>query len=98
MNDQQLINDIRLINWLKENSSGVYRPAFEAALRLEEFVSMAGKISGIIFGVSCDGGKTAVAWRWNVFEALEYLELQNKNGENKYSVVAVKLEDKGILE
>lgn len=98
MNDDQLISDIRLINRLKANLSGTCQLSLEAALRLQEFVSMDGKISGIIFGVSCDGGKTAVAWKWNVFEALEYLELQNKNGENKYSVVAVKLEDKGILE
>lgn len=56
-----------------------------------------GKIDGIIFGVSCDGGKTAVAWRRDVFEALKYLELQNKGGVTKYSVVAIKA-DKFIKE
>lgn len=53
-------------------------------------VKTVGEIDGIIFGVSCDGGKTAVAWRKNVFEAFEYLELQNKNGITKYAVVAIK--------
>lgn len=91
------MNDQELIDWLKENSSGVYRPALEAAERMQEMISLMGQIDGIIFGVSCDGGKTAVAWRRNVFKALEYLELQNKNGITKYSVVAIKA-DKFIKE
>ncbi len=46
-------------------------------------------ISGIVFGVSNDGGKTGVAWRDNVFDAFKYLDLQNVNGGN-YAVVAVR--------
>lgn len=56
----------------------------------KDTVKIIGEIDGILFGVSCDGGKTAVAWRRNVFEALEYLKLQNKNGITKYTVVAIK--------
>ena len=51
-----------------------------------------GCIEGVIFAVSNDGGKTGVAWRNNVFEALEYLELQNKNGGD-YAVVVVKKQE-----
>lgn len=48
-----------------------------------------GSVAGIIFAVSNDGGKTGVAWRENVFDALAYLDLQNKGGGG-YSVVAVR--------
>lgn len=53
-----------------------------------------GEITGIIFGVSNDGGKTAVAWRKSVFDAFDYLSLQNRGGITSYAVVAVKHQDK----
>ncbi len=49
--------------------------------------------NGIIFAVSNDGGKTGVAWREDVNEALAYLDLQNVNGGN-YAVVVVRKADK----
>ena len=49
-----------------------------------------GAVTGVIFAVSNDGGKTAVAWRKNVFDAFSYLELQNRGGLSDYAVVAVK--------
>ena len=49
----------------------------------------AGSVPGIIFAVSNDGGKTGVAWRENVHDALAYLDLQNVGGRG-YCVVAVR--------
>jgi len=48
-----------------------------------------GCVEGVMFAVSSDGGKTGVAWRENVFDALAYLDIQNVNGGN-YAVVAVR--------
>ena len=48
-----------------------------------------GQIPGIGFAVSNDGGKTCVAWRDDVFDALDYLALQNRNGVDDYAVVAL---------
>lgn len=36
-----------------------------------------GCVDGVVFGVSCDNGATAVSWRENVHEALDYMDLQN---------------------
>ena len=44
----------------------------------------------MIFAVSNDGGKTGVAWREDVHEALAYLDLQNAGGMTDYYVVAVR--------
>lgn len=44
----------------------------------------------VIFTVSNDGGKTGVAWRDDVHEALDYLDLQNAGGMTDYCVVAVR--------
>ena len=33
------MTDIELCKWLRENSSGIYRPSAEAALRIEELLS-----------------------------------------------------------
>jgi len=44
----------------------------------------------VIFAVSNDGGKTGVAWREDVHEALAYLDLQNAGGSTDYCVVAVR--------
>jgi hypothetical protein len=49
----------------------------------------AGSVPGIIFAVSNDGGKTGVAWRENVHDAMAYLDLQNVGGRG-YCVVAVR--------
>jgi hypothetical protein len=46
-------------------------------------------IPGIRFAVSNDGGKTGVAWRRNVHQALDYLDKQNASGGD-YAVVAVR--------
>jgi hypothetical protein len=48
-----------------------------------------GKIPGVRFAVSNDGGATGVAWRESIHEAFSYLDRQNVNGGN-YSVVAVR--------
>lgn len=48
-----------------------------------------GVVSGVVFAVSNDGGKTGVAWRENIFDAFAYLDLQNKGGGD-YAVVAVR--------
>lgn len=45
-----------------------------------------GKIQGIVFAVSNDGGKTGVAWRENVHDAMAYCDLQGGD----YAVVAVR--------
>lgn len=52
--------------------------------------SFNGLVPGFIFAVSCDNGKTAVAWRENIFDAFDYLALQNINSIDSYAVVAVK--------
>ena len=44
----------------------------------------------VIFAVSNDGGKTGVAWRKDVHDALAYLDLQNAGGRTDYCVVAVR--------
>jgi hypothetical protein len=44
----------------------------------------------VIYCVSNDGGKTGVAWRENVLDALAYLDLQNAGGMTDYCVVAVR--------
>jgi hypothetical protein len=51
---------------------------------------MNNSVPGVIFAVSNDGGKTAVAWRENIDDAFAYLDIQNRNGVNCYSVVAVR--------
>ena len=48
-----------------------------------------GRVPGVIFAVSNDGGKTCVAWREDVHEALEYMTMQN-GGTGGYSVIAGK--------
>ncbi len=53
-----------------------------------KFSTTQGRIPGIGFAVSNDGGKTGVAWRENVFDALDYQRLQNSAGA-EYAVVAV---------
>ncbi len=46
-----------------------------------------GEIEGILFGVSNDRGLTAVCWRKNVHEALDYLDMQDPE-RRSYTVVA----------
>lgn len=48
-----------------------------------------GVVSGVIFTVSNDGGKTGVYWRENVFECLEYHEKYYKE-HGTWQVVAVR--------
>lgn len=50
----------------------------------------AGTVPGLMFAVSRDGGKTCVASRANVFDAMDYCALQNINGGD-YAVVVVKV-------
>jgi hypothetical protein len=63
----------------------VCRPAKEQAE-----ARRAAAASSVVFAVSNDGGKTGVAWREDVHDALSYLDLQNAGGITDYCVVAVR--------
>ena len=40
------MNNDKLCEWLKNNSSGIYRPAAEAAERIKE-------LENVLFGIAC---------------------------------------------
>jgi hypothetical protein len=56
-----------------------------------------GEAPGIVFAVSNDGGKTGVAWRDNLQEAMAYCDKQNANGGD-YAVVAVRRKSHPVQE
>jgi hypothetical protein len=62
----------------------------QAVKRLESLSPSDTTACSVIFAVSNDGGKTGVAWRDDVHEALAYLDLQNAGGRTDYCVVAVR--------
>lgn len=47
-------------------------------------------LPGYFFAVSNDGGKTCVACRERIEDAMQYLEAQNSGGLNDYAIVVVK--------
>lgn len=50
---------------------------------------LGGTLADFVFGISNDGGKTVVAVRNHVDDAMAYLDLQNRNGITDYAVVVI---------
>ena len=45
-------NDTELCEWLRANSSGIYRPSAQAAARIEELVARNAQLEGLIKSVA----------------------------------------------
>lgn len=55
-------------------------------------VEQSGSVEGIMYGISNDGGKTAVYWRDSVIEAMDYFDdyFKTRDYDHSYCVVAVR--------
>jgi len=76
------------LNSLNLGTFDMTKTKFDNGNCLEEYTVVRAtttSISGVIFGVSCDGGKTGVKWSYDVQECFDYLKLQGE----PYCVVAV---------
>ena len=46
------MNDTQLCEWLRDNSSGIYRPSAQAADRIEELLARNAQLEGLIKSVA----------------------------------------------